>query len=264
MSYFLRMLSVAMFVYLGVGDVVMSQPVVRVVYLHHSTGNCIWQGGLETYLDVYNKENGTGYQITKQIFPQKKPYGWHNYPFDYWNIWVNNAGEDFYQQEPTLEILTKQYDVIVWKHCFPVSNIKEDSNNPDVASNIKSLENYTLQYMALREKMRSYPNTKFLVWTNTALIIAWTNNEEAQRARKFVNWVKNVWDEPTDNIFIWDFFELETDGGVVMNPKYAQKEGKDAHPTVAFSKETAPKIAQRIVDVIEGRGDTASRTGAMR
>ena len=89
-------------------------------------------------------------------------------PYDYYNIWVKNAGDAPYQGEPTLEMLTKQYDVIVWKHCFPVGSILPDTGKPDVDSDEKRLENYKLQYAALKEKMRSFPDTKFIVWTGAA------------------------------------------------------------------------------------------------
>jgi len=232
-----------------------------ILFLHHSTGNCIWKGGVPEWFDAYNKANGTDYRIIQQAFPKSEPYGWHNYPYDYWNIWVNHAGPETYKEEPTLEMLTKEYNIIVWKHCFPGSNIQPDTGKPDIQSDVKSLENYKLQYAALKEKMHSFPETKFIVWTNAALIADWTNPEEAARSREFVDWVKNEWDEPGDNIFIWDFFELETDGGSLLNPAYAMKDGKDAHPNEEFSRRTAPLMAQRIVDVIEGRGDSGSLTG---
>jgi len=74
--------------------------------------------------------NGTNYTITEQFFPRKELYGWNNYPYDYYNIWVKNAGDQPYLNEPTLEILTRQYELIIFKHCYPVSNINEDLNHP--------------------------------------------------------------------------------------------------------------------------------------
>ena len=32
-------------------------------------------------------------------FPKPNPYGWNNYPYDYYNIWVKNAGEELYMEE---------------------------------------------------------------------------------------------------------------------------------------------------------------------
>ena len=103
----------------------------RIIYLHHSTGNCIWKGGVPEYFQKQNSAHGTQYQISEQAFPAKEPYVWKNYPYDYWNIWVKNAGDSPVLGEPTLEMLTKDYDIIVFKHCYPVSQVVEDGT-PDI------------------------------------------------------------------------------------------------------------------------------------
>ncbi len=40
--------------------------------------------------------------LEEVAFPKSKPYGWNNYPYDYYNIWVNNAGPKPFMKEPTL------------------------------------------------------------------------------------------------------------------------------------------------------------------
>jgi hypothetical protein len=187
-------------------------------------------------------------------FPKSSPYGWNNYPYDYWNLWVNHAGTSAYMEEPTLEMLTQTYDVIVWKHCFPVSSIAADTGSPDITSSVKSEENYKLQYNALKEKMHEFPNKRFIVWTGAALVESETNAAEAGRARDFANWVKTTWDEPGDNIYVWDFRNLETGGGLYLLPENAASTS-NSHPNSIFAASAAPMIGQRIIDVIEGRGD---------
>lgn len=226
----------------------------KVIYLHHSTGGVIWDGGVDTAIENYNTNHGTSYSITQMEFPKSSPYGWNNYPYDYWNIWVNHAGASAYMEEPTLEILTQTYDVIVWKHCFPVSNVVDDTGSPDITSSVKSEENYKLQYNALKAKMHEFPNKRFIVWTGSALVESATNAEEAGRARDFANWVKTTWDEPGDNIYIWDFRDLETGGGLYLLPENAASTS-DSHPNPTFAATAAPLIGQYIIDVIEGRGD---------
>ena len=224
----------------------------KIIFLHHSTGEVIWKGGVEDWFKKYNQSHGTEYIIEERAFPSGDPYPWENYPYDYWNIWVKNGGPKPYQTEPTLEILTKSYDIIVWKHCFPVSNVEADKGAPKVTASEKALENYKLQYAALKEKMHSFPNTRFVVWTATALLSGETSKEESIRAKAFVTWVKKEWDEAKDNIFLWDFWELETEGGMNLPSKNAQG---DSHPSDAFGRRVAPLFAKRLVDVIEGKGD---------
>ena len=104
----------------------------NILFLHHSTGAVIWNGGpasiwkkalgkinknladklsrkaqLPLLFTKYNKENNKAYGIKEMEFPKASPYGWNNNPFDYYNIWVKNAGIKPYIEEPTLEILTK-------------------------------------------------------------------------------------------------------------------------------------------------------------
>ncbi len=224
----------------------------KIVFLHHSTGKTVWDAGVRKWFKKYNKKNKTDYDITDREFPADSPYGWNNYPYDYWNIWVNNAGDQAYKNEPTLEMLTAEYDVIVFKHCFPVSGLRPDTGAPDVASPEKRLENYVSQYAALKEKMRQFPGTKFIVWTGAALVEAKTETGEAERARKFFNWVKNEWNEQGDNIHVWDFHGLETEGGLYLKSEYA-KSSTDSHPHKKFAKKVVPLFCERVVEVIEDR-----------
>ena len=246
----------------------------KIAFLHHSTGHVVWMGttskigakvfgksAVGNWISDYNKKKGTSYEIEELNFPTtSQGYPWANYPYDYYTIWVRNAGAAPYQGEPTLEMLTKKYDVIALKHCFPVGNILPDTGAANVDSAEKTLENYKLQYAALKEKMHSFPDTKFIVWTGAALTEANTTPEEAQRTRQFFDWVKAEWDEPGDNIFLWDFYALETEGGPYLKPEYATAPD-DPHPTAEFGQRVAPLFAQRIVDVINGKGDTRPLTG---
>jgi len=233
---------------------------VKILFLHHSTGNNVWKGGVPEWFESCNAANGTNYSIREQAFPKDEPYGWHNYPYDYWKIWVENAGAEPYMEEPTLEMLTRDWDVVVFKHCFPVANILADTGEPDISSDVKSLENYKLQYKALKDKLREFPGNRFVVWTGALLAEARTTPENAGRARAFADWVKNEWDEPDDNIFVWDFAAIEGEGGLYIKREYEAKPD-DSHPNPQFCRKAAPLFGRRIVDVIEGRGDGGSLTG---
>lgn len=253
-------------------EVSLEKPV-NIIFLHHSTGSNIWEGGVSNFAkkfgyeaDVlewfnnYNKENNTNYLITESDFPKRTPYGWNNYPYDYYNIWVKNAGEQPFMEEPTLEILTKKYNVIVFKHCYPVSAIHPDSTTPDINSDKKTLGNYKLQYEALKKKLNEFSDTKFILWTPTALAVKATNPEEGQRANEFADWVINVWDSKGDNIFLWDFRSLQVEGGYFFKTSYAESE-VNSHPNKKFAEMVAPYFSNRIVSVIEGNGDSTSLTG---
>jgi hypothetical protein len=257
----------------------------NIIYLHHSTGGIIWQGDkasiitraarkistrladtigfkarIPMLMDSYNKENNKNYLIKEMAFPKASPYGWHNYPFDYYNIWVKNAGNAPYMEEPTLELLTKQYQVIIFKHCFPVSNIQPDQDSANIDSDYKSIANYKLQYAALRDKLHEFPDTKFIIWTGAAQVKSAVSEYEAMRAKEFFRWVVEEWDLPGDNVHIWDLYNLETEGGLYFKEEYATS-SDDSHPNNKFAGMAARLIFNRIVDVIENEGTGTSVAG---
>ncbi|MDC0584591.1 hypothetical protein OAO55_02550 [Bacteroidales bacterium] len=240
-------------------------PDVKIIFLHHSTGNNVYGGKKEILskisksfeeftvpklLAAYNEVNSTKYAITEQAFPKGNPYPWNNYPYDYYNIWVKNGDKDYYMEEPTLSTLTKEYDLIIFKHCFPSSAIKENDSISNIDSDKKTLGNYKLQYTALKEKMLTYPKTKFIVWTPAALVESHTKEEDAMRANEFVNWMKNDWDQDGDNIFVFDFRTLETEGGLYLKPENANS-SHDSHPNPIFCEKAADKFVDTIISVIK-------------
>ncbi len=233
---------------------------VRILFLHHSTGGNVWNGGLEAWFQGYNQAHGTDYRIRERAYPDS-PYPWANYPYDYWNLWVHHTGDDLAQGQDTLERLVAGADLVVFKHCFPVSDVVADSGRPDPASAVQSQENYRAQYAALKAKLRQFPSKTFVVWTGAALVQAATTAPKAQRARDFFAWVKSTWDEPGDNIFLWDFHELQTEGALYFKDGYAAG-GGDSHPNPAFCTRVAPFLGRRLVNVIEGRGDSSRIDGA--
>ena len=251
-----------------------------IIFLHHSTGYNIWQGdkstvkskikrkigdgsAVKSWFKEYNKKNGTKYEINELYFPaagQSREYG--NFPFDYYDIWVNNAGDQPANADPTLEILTRDYDMVIWKHCYPVGDILEDTGQPDINSREKRIENYLLQYEALKSKMHEFPDTRFLVWTGAALIEENTTEEKATKTRDFFNWVRETWDEPGDNIYLWDFYELETQGDIYLKNEFAAGPG-DSHPNNQFSGMSHIHFCNRIVDVIQNDGNRTKITGEL-
>jgi hypothetical protein len=136
----------------------------------------------------------------------------------------------------------------------------EDIGKPDINSPQKRIENYKVQYDALKRKMHSFPETRFLVWTGAALLKENTTEEKAKKTRKFFNWVRESWDEPGDNIYLWDFYELETEGGIYLKEEFAAGTG-DSHPNNKFSGMAYNLLCKRIVDVIENDGKKTSITG---
>lgn len=240
----------------------------KIIFLRHSTGgNLYTQGKVAQWFDSYNSQNDTSYSISMRAYPDK-PYNWKNYPYDYWNLWINPGGPAMSGSSgvDTLENLARNYDVIVWKHCFPGAGIQPDSGSPSVSSSTKTPANYKLQYRALRAKFDTMPDTIFIVWTLAPLHRLATTSANASRARAFVDWVRNDWltedSKKHPNIFIFDFWKNAAEDH--RNPSHAnakvntlryEYEGShsssDSHPNSLANRTIGPLFAQRIVDVIE-------------
>ena len=260
----------------------------KIIYLHHSTGGVIWRGGKTPFMtkvirrinirlaDIigarermplliskYNKVQNRNYLIEEKAFPKATPYGWNNYPYDYYNIWVKNAGEKPFLEEPTLEILTKEYQVIIFKHCYPVSNILSDQEPADINSDKKTIVNYKLQYSALRNKLHEFPDTKFILFTGAAQVKSNLTEAEAKRTREFFEWVIDEWDLPDDNIYIWDLYRLQTEGGLYLRDKYAVSLN-DSHPTDDFAGKAVKLLFNRIIDIVENNGNGTQQTGELK
>lgn len=237
-----------------------------VIFLHHSTGGNVYkEGNVPGWFEKYNAKHKTDYQITERSYPNK-PYPWRNYPFDYWSLWVDgNCNSDSSGIE-CLESICEDYDVVIWKHCFPGAAVLESSDEGDITSSLKTLANYKEQYRALLEKMDELNDTKFVVWTLAPLHRLSTGSVNRMRAKEFVDWVNNEWlqedgkDHP--NIYIFDFFSLAAEqdenpeNGLQYCLKYEYErshEKSDSHPNKLANETIGPKFAQQIVDVIQDK-----------
>jgi hypothetical protein len=237
----------------------------KAIFLHHSTGAGVWgEGNVEGWIETYNSNHDTHYAVIERAYPDS-PYPWENYPYDYWNLWVNGSCNSNQPGIECMNTLTQNYNLIIFKHCFPGAGISADQGNPDVTSGDKTLENYKLQYQALRNMMDGYPNNQFIVWTLAPLHRNATSPEDAARARLFVDWVNTTWltedGKSHPNIFIFDFYNIVAESnptpanGQVNCLKYEYEgdhDGNDSHPNYAANQVAGPLFAQFIVNTMEG------------
>ncbi len=166
-------------------------------------------------------------------------------------------------EEPTLEMLTKEYQIIIFKHCFPSSNIQADQEPADINSDLKTVSNYKLQYLALRDKLHEFPDTKFILFTGAVQVKSSVTEDEAKRAKEFFRWVIDEWDLPGDNIHLWDLYSLQTEGGLYFRDEYAASKN-DSHPNENFAGKAVMLLFNRIIDIIEYNGTRTQLTGEVK
>lgn len=254
---------------------------VDIVLLHHSTGDIIWHGKeiplftkivrkispklaklasskakLPKLINEYSLHNEKTYHIDALRYPVNSG----NNPYNYYDNWVKNDQNTSTSNNLSLDELTKRYNVIIFKHCFSAAHIKEDKVESDINSSYKSISNYKHQYNALKQKLNSYPNTKFILFTGAAEVKSQINEAQAQRANSFFTWVKNEWDTHDDNIFIWDLYGLQTEGGIYLKEEFAQS-SDDSHPNASFANDACNLLCKRIIDVIDNNGKNTATNG---
>jgi len=158
-------------------------------------------------------------------------------------------------------MLTRDYQVVIFKHCYPVSNIEPDLDSADINSYLHTVSNYKLQYNALKKKLRDFPETRFILFTGAVQVKANLSEEEALRTREFFTWVREDWDQPDDNIFLWDLYSLQTEEGLYFKDEFAASP-QDPHPNKEFAGRVVELLFNRIIDVIEDDGKGTSLTGS--
>lgn len=232
---------------------------VKVLYLHHSTGANIWAGGIPELVTAEHARTGTELRIVDWAYPNA-PYAWSNDPYDYWRLWVRHRGEKGFMGQATLDQLARDWDVIVVKHCFTSSRMEPDPAGAAADPARRTPANYRRQLSELRAVMREFTDTTFLVWTTPPLVAAATTPTAAALTEEHTHWLREEWDEPGDNIHLWDFRAIAAADGY-LRPEYAAGP-TDSHPNAELATLAAPMFVRRLVDVVSGRGDDTSRTGS--
>ena len=81
-----------------------------------------------------------------------------------------------------------------------------------------------------------------------------TGSGKNSHAKRKVPYPSFILDEvkkiQSDNIFIFDFREIETEGGLFLKPEYAVSI-HDSHPNETLSVKAAELFVNRMIDVIE-------------
>jgi hypothetical protein len=224
----------------------------NIVFLHHSTGaNLIEQGQVRDILT----ENGYqfwdhGYNEIGLRGPDGARLGYHyNIPDDD----TNPSGFHRILQQPELALPLNaysallQHDVIVMKSCFrPTNNIRSE----------EQLAQYQEWYLAMRDEMTRHPEKLFILVTAPPLNPAETNAEEAERARRFAEWmISETYLDGHPNIAVYDFYDslAESDPGSsdynMLREIY--RDGEDSHPNAYANETLGPFFAAFLIEAIE-------------
>ena len=208
----------------------------HIIFLHHSVGaNLIQQEGVRQSLTDLGYEfydhgyNGDGLTLADGT-PADRDFG---VPDDNTNP---DGFADIYAQplddppDNTFSHLM-QYDVIVFKSCYPVSNIQSDAQ----------LAEYKSHYLSIRARMDQYPNKVFIVVTPPPEIPADSDPQGAARARDFADWLASgEYLDGHPNVFTFNFFDLVADPATNMLRADYGTDEFDAHPNELANQTVGP------------------------
>jgi hypothetical protein len=193
------------------------------VWLHHSTGDRLLQGGLRAgiednniaFFDInYHEARVDGYVI-----------GDHTDPPDFPAIF-NDARR--LETVITWELPDdRQHDIVMFKSCFPASNITSD----------EELQNRKRLYSSLLPTFRAHPEILFIPMSTPPLVRSRTTPAAAARARAFARWLTTAYAADLPSVQAFDLFDALAvrpghDGANTLVPQYAASPS-DSHPSRA-------------------------------
>lgn len=229
----------------------------NIIFLHHSCGaNLISQGNVRGLIGNCNKIVD-GQKIQYQFWDHGyNGDGMYN-PKGEWLDRNYNVPDDNTNPDGFANIFTQKltnppgncfsklmsHEVIVFKSCYPVSNIES----------AEMLQEYKDHYLKIRNVTDKYPNKVFIIITQPPLLPEETSAENAGRARAWANWLKS--DEYLAghrNLFTFDWFDLLAESNSKSanfnRLKAIYKIGDyDSHPNAKANKETAPKFVDFVI-----------------
>lgn len=208
------------------------------VWHHHSTGDELLQGGLREalerngidFFDINYKEAVVdGYVIGDHTDPQDFPKNF-NTPkyFEVIKGWELGAGGE--TGKVGTSQARKQHDIIMFKSCFPASDIRDETQ----------LESYKKWYLSLVPTFRAHPQILFVAMSTPPLVKAETTPENAARARRWARWVTTEYPRQAPNLKVFDLFnalaiaEGKPDQNTLV-PQFATAKN-DSHPSRAGAR----------------------------
>jgi len=222
----------------------------NIIFLHHSVGrNLIDQGQVR---ELFTQSGYDFYDHDYNHLGLRNPdgeylaYG-YNVPHD--NTDPDGLAGIFSQPVYPLPLNTfsglLQHEVIVFKSCYPVSDITSEAK----------LDEYKAYYREMREVMEKYPDKIFIIVTPPPLNPAETNSEIAARARRFTDWlVSDEYLAGRLNVFAFNFFDhlVENDPtSPELNMLRAEyRQGTDSHPNLEANQTIGPRFVDFVLQAI--------------
>jgi hypothetical protein len=212
-------------------------PPTRILFMHHSTGaNLIREGGVREGFSAlgyefwdygYNEEGladeagnptGASFEVPDD---NTNPDGWAT-------VFAQTV------TSPASNTLSRllQYDVILFKSCFPASNITDNERVAD----------YKQYYLSIRDVVDVHPDKLFIAFTPPPLVPNETEPANAERARQWAAYLASPeYLGQRTNLAVFDFFTLLAGADGTLRPEYRGDEW-DSHPNQRANEAVGPLL----------------------
>jgi len=198
------------------------------VWLHHSTGDRLLDGGLRAALE----ENKIAFYDINYGEARVGDYviGDHTDPPDFPRVFNTPA---HLEALATWELRGRRHDIVMFKSCYPASNIESDA----------ALEELKRIYRSLLPTFRAHGRTLFIPMSTPPLVRSATTPAAAARARAFARWLTGPYAEGLANVQVFDLFDaLAIRPGHpdenTLAPQFASS-AEDSHPSRAGGQAVA-------------------------
>jgi hypothetical protein len=192
---------------------------VKLIFIHHSTG--------ENWLNDDN--GGLGHALSQNnYFVSDTNYGWgpngigNNTDIPNWTDWFRSADTLAYMQalyaesginSPYTRTLADpggENEIIMFKSCFPNSNLEGNPNDPPSADGWLTVGHAKYVYNEILKYFGAHPEKLFVVITAPPL----TDGTYAANARLFNQWLMDDWlssnHYSVQNVAVFDFYNVLT------------------------------------------------------
>jgi hypothetical protein len=228
---------------------------IQIVFMHHSTGaGLIWGGGIREAFTALGYEFWDhGYNDDGLTDPAGNVTG------DNWDVPGDNTDQDGWYaifNQPVTDPPSNtfshmlQADVIIFKSCFPTSNMDSE----DV------FETYRGYFLSIRDVIDQHPDRLFIAFTTPPLVPNETTLENAARARRWAEYMTSSdYLSGHPNLVVFDFFNLLANEDGFLRADYRTDEW-DSHPNELANQTIGPILVefvdQAIRDFVPGEAVT--------
>jgi hypothetical protein len=234
-----------------------AQGPVRIIWLHHSVGLGIIDGGnvrggldalgYEFYDHGYNEEGlrladgssaGTNFDVPDD----------NTYPDGLSVVF----SQDLHSPPDNTFSYLMQYNVIMVKSCFPTSNIIND----------EQLEVDKGYYQMIARRTDTYPDKVFIIVTHPPQVPESTNADEARRARALNDWLlSDEFRGGHANLFVFDLFGRLAGSDNLLRAEYRVSDS-DGHPSDIANAAIGPELVDFVDQAIRSAwGDSPPPSG---